>query len=103
MITVSLHVGARVYCQDEYCGDLHTVVMNRPKGRITDLIVEPTPTAASPTGESRGRLRIKGRAIPVALTDYVDDRGIHLRIDIDELQTYPEGVEGLTQPETATV
>jgi hypothetical protein len=111
MITVNLHIGARVYCRDTYCGDRHAAMMNRAEDRITDLIVESAPSARLPerqeearapqmtTAHTRGKT---GRAVPVALTDYVDDRGVHLRIDSEELQTYPESIEGLlTRPERA--
>ena len=92
MITMSLHVGAKVYCHDEYCGDLYSVVMNRARGRITDLVIEPASAQARKTS----------RMIPVALTDYVDDRGVHLRIDRGDLETYPEGTPEVAHLEMIT-
>jgi osmotically-inducible protein OsmY len=78
MTTLNLDIGTEVYCKREHCGSLRKVVMDQEDERITDLIVE------------RGFLDKTSRVVPVALVVKTDESGVHLAIDSEDLESYPE-------------
>jgi len=71
-------IGASAYCQDGRCGRLKEVVVNPQTERITDLIVE------------KGFLLKKDRVLPVSVVESTGEDGIHLSINSDQLERYPE-------------
>lgn len=78
MATFDFNIGAQVHCKDEHCGKLLKVVVDPHTQRVTDLIVE------------RGFLLKTDRVLPVSAVERATDQDIHLYINSDELEDYPE-------------
>jgi len=72
------NIGASVYCKDGRCGRLKKVVVNPRTERITDLIVE------------KGFLLKRDRVLPVSVVERAGENEIHLSINSDQLDRYPE-------------
>lgn len=88
MQTLSLETGAKVYCNSVLCGTLRKVVIDPRDDRITDLIVERSPTTRA------------GYVVPVSAVLDTGDEAVYLGLDEAELQAYPEYREAAGVDET---
>lgn len=78
MTQLNFHMGVQVQCTNGQCGKLAGVVINPESQHITDLIVE------------KGFLLKHDRILPLSVMEGATEENVHLSINSDELEQYPE-------------
>jgi hypothetical protein len=75
---LDFNIGSKVRCKDGNCGRLLKVVMDLDTETLTDLVVQ------------EGLLLKTDRVVPAVLVERATEEEIHLLINSDQLQGYPE-------------
>jgi hypothetical protein len=78
MAKLDFNIGSEVHCKDRSCGKLLKVVVDPDVEKITDLIVRD------------GLLLKTDRVVPAALVERATEEEIHLLINSDQLESYPQ-------------